>query len=388
MVNRTQEFSNYAEIDTFFKGFNSSGFVNWFNTNISKMSIWDGITINQSNWQKVWNNINILFGKPKVNLIEFLSINSIIVNETGGKFLPVTETVGANGYPGISYAYDSIVNKKQSYNTLSTNWSAFKSFNDSVYKSVHSHKPFGSALKDTTDNRWNSSTFPLGFSNNIPNETDTKGVQNTFITEADFFKFRGRGLIQTTGRANYKPIIKYILNYSGDNTTIINIKNSWSSYTGNLDSIASASSNTDWDSLFQNSDSIIANYACYVHSTSPGRYVNYNIINPSQSDSNLQTSIRNVALAIAGANAKAYADKYTQRVWQQITTLDNATPNSVNPSQTATPEQPQDAGRLDTTGQDPNSQVGQEKSGAISTLTNVFKPTITPSPISFNADGR
>lgn len=49
----------------------------------------------------------------------------------------------------------------------------------------------------------------------------------------------------------------------------------------------------------------------------------------------------------------------------------------------------QPTGRLESTGQDPNSQVGTDIgiSGTLASVSNVFKPTIKPEPISFNIDG-
>ena len=264
MVNRNQQFNNSSDIDSFFSQFNSAGFVDWFNKNISNDSIW-GIPIKkQANWQKVWGNVNLLFGKSSVNLIEFLSINSIMINETGGNFVPLTESVGSSGNPGLSYAYNKITGTKKSYNTLSTNWTALDLFNDPVYIAAHSNKPMASLLKNTTDTRWSGDSFPLGFSGNPSFETNISGKTNGFILEADFMKFRGRGYIQITGRDTYQSIIKYVQSYTGNNSIILNAKNSWKSYT-DLDSIASISTNQQWDDLFQKTDSIIANYGCYVH---------------------------------------------------------------------------------------------------------------------------
>jgi hypothetical protein len=58
------------------------------------------------------------------NLIEFLCLNSIMMNETGGTFKPLIEGLGFSGHPGISYAFDQISNVKLSYNTLNTNKTA------------------------------------------------------------------------------------------------------------------------------------------------------------------------------------------------------------------------------------------------------------------------
>ena len=83
MVNRAQEFSNPNEINAFFQKYNASGFVNWFNKNIAGDSNW-GIKIsNEDNWQKLWANINILFGKKTINLVEFLCMNSVYLGSPG-----------------------------------------------------------------------------------------------------------------------------------------------------------------------------------------------------------------------------------------------------------------------------------------------------------------
>ena len=387
-----QQFSNNVDINNFFKQFNADSYVDWFNKNIAKTQYWaKGIAggkgpvplSKQSNWEIVWANLPIIFGRQSVNLVEFLCIVSIMINETGGTFAPVSESVGSSGNPGISYAFNSISGIKSSYNTLNTNWTAYKLFNDPIYINVHGTKPMGSILKKTNDSRWSGNLFPLGFSGKVENETDKFGKTNGFIYESDFIKFRGRGYIQTTGRANYKPLISYVINYTGNDSTILSMKKAWSSYNGNLDSIASASTNAQWDTLFNGPNFIIANYAVRVHSDIGN---NYNVIDPNQSMVNLQKSIRNVALKIAGGNAKVYADVFLQRVLAQLNLINSySNPNTSIPIPTVqTPDNSSNPGRLETTGQDPNSQVnGDNITGSSPSLTNVFKPTVKPGPITF-----
>ena len=386
----SQIFTNNNDIDNFFKQFGSLGFVDWFNKNIKQTQPWAPIVlINQVNWEIVWANLPILFGRSSINLIEFLSINSIIINETGGKFVPVSEGVNKTSniaVPGIAYEFNSIKNiGKASYNTLSTNKTALSLFNDPVYISAHGTKPLSSTLKNTTDSRWSGTTFPIGFSGlNINDETSGSGIKNTFLTEADFFKFRGRGYIQTTGRNNYKPLISYILNYTGDDPTILSAQKTWSSFNGNIDSIASSSTNMQWDNLFQQKNFIIANYAVYIHSSQNG---NYNTIDSNQSNVNLQKSITNVSKKIGGV---VPASTFLSRVQVQLDLINSYTAGVYSPpvvavssTQSAVP------GRLASTGQDPNSQVGSNSDilGAISTITNIFKPSIRPTPISFDISG-
>jgi hypothetical protein len=402
MVNRAQEFGNFNEIDSFFKNFNSTGFVDWFNRYVSTSgnTIWYNeaggpIKINKlGNWQNVWNQIPLLFNRDKINLVEFLCMNSIITNETGGTFFPKSEAIGTNGHPGISYLFDKIDTsklKKQSYNTLSTNKDALSLFNDAVYKEAHSNEPL-SSLKDSTDNRWASQTFPQGFSAPQPlnNEVTPSGKTNTFLTNADFMKFRGRGYIQTTGRTNYIELISFVMNYNGADSIINKVKSEWDIYAPNLDSIASASLNSQWDDLFQKTN-ILACKSVYIHATKSEKINKniYSIIDPNQSESNLQKAIRFMGKKVSGG--EAYANKFLQRVLLQLEILDKNQPAIIQatPIKNEVVTQQQEAGRLERTSQDPNSQIGNNNNivGTIPTITNVFGPSIKPSAISFNMDG-
>lgn len=393
-------FSNCNDINNFFRKFNSSGFPDWFNKNISKTSPWAigetgksrSYTISQTNWEIIWNNIPVIFGRSSINLVEFLSICSIMINETGGTFVPVSEGVNKTTNvkaPGIAYEFNSI--GKLSYNTLSGNKTAYQLFNDPVYIAAHGTKPMSNILKNTSNAAWSGTNFPTGFSGlSISDETSANGLKNGFLIEADFFKFRGRGFIQTTSRINYKDLIKYVISYSGSDLPILNVKKEWSKYNGNLDTIATSSTNEQWDSLFQQKNYIVANYAVYIHAKAGNHY---STINPNQSPVSLEKSITNVAAKIAGGGPNtSYAKLFTQRVNIQLDLINKGTVDiKAIPSKVESiPVVNQEKGRLERTGQDPNSQIGNDKgiSGSISSLTNIFQPTIKPDAIVFNMNGK
>lgn len=392
---RITTFSNVNDIDVFFQKFGSTGFCDWFNRNIAGKQNWSGKRItNPSNFRKVWTNSAILLNKDTFNLVEFLCINSIIINETDGSFSPNSEIVGSNGHPGIAYAFDKIPGTKKSYNSEIDNKSAYDLFNSALYKQAHINKPYGLSpvkLADTTDTRWKSDTFPTGFSGNINNETDRSIKTNTFIGEADFMKFRGRGFIQTTGRGGYKLLVDYILNYTGSNKTILAIKDDWKPFGNDLDTICTISTNKQWDDLFQNSDFVVPSYSVWIHSNNAGKY---SWIDANQSDINLQKSIRNVASKVSGADATAYINLFYARVMQQLNLIEGTEDGAVsqgdstpNYQDTNTPQQNQELSRSERTNENPNNGTNQNNNqgGKIPGLTNVFRPTIKPTPIKFQA---
>ena len=381
---RSQTFTNVRDIDAFFQKLGSSGFVDWFNSNVGGRENWGGKRISgNDNWNKVWTSGNLIFNKDTFNLIEFLCINSIIINETGGTFKPISEGLGSNGHPGIAYAFDKISGTKLGYNTLSTNKTAYQLFRDSYFKSAHDTKPLGSVLKDSTDTRWSGDTFPQGFSGNIPSETDKGGKTNTFLSEADFVKFRGRGYIQTTGREVYKPIISYVLSYTGSDSVIKSIKSVWSSYNGNLDAIASISTNQQWDDLFQKTNSVIANFAVWIHASE----TKYSWIDANQSDSGLEKSIKNVASKIAGAGATKYHNLFYARVMQQLNLIENTEAGAIPPGATSStyPDTTnQDQSREERTGQDANSSDSKTTDQVTTpNIVNIFQPTLKAKQIKF-----
>ncbi len=91
---RNTTFKNSAEIDAFFKKYNSNGFTDWFNKNHGGK---EGFAAqgNRSSkkitgpdkWTQVWNHVKDLYNRDTVNLVEFLSINTIIINCTNSKII-------------------------------------------------------------------------------------------------------------------------------------------------------------------------------------------------------------------------------------------------------------------------------------------------------------
>ena len=387
---RSQSFKDVREIDSFFQKLGAKGFVDWFNSNIAGRANWGSVKLqNPSNWTRVWTNAKVIFNKESFNLIEFLSINSIMMNETGGTFTPLSEGLGSSGHPGISYGFDRISGLKLGYNTLNTNKTAYDLFRDSNFKNAHITKPFGSLLKDSSDTRWKGDTFPQGFSGNVPNETNVSGKTNTFLTEADFVKFRGRGYIQTTGRTVYFSIIDFILAYNGDNKVINSIRSEWSKYNGNKDAIASASTNQQWNDLFQKTESIIANHAVYIHAKSGGAKgkKNYHWIDAASSDSVLEKNIKDVAYCVAGGGATKYANLFYGRVMQQLNLIEDTEAGPVPPlgATSSTPDNnAQDQSREERTGEDPNSSSSKTQGEVKSNIINAFPPTLKAKEIKFN----
>lgn len=313
-------FADASEIDAFFIEHGGQDFINWFNTHVGAKQFWGKVgsraalmIANDSQaherFDQLWSaeSIHAIFDSGQITLLQFLALQSIVVNETGGRMIPLTEGVGRIGHPGIAYAFDKIAGIKKSYNTLPGNKTCMQCFNDPAYNRAFIHLPLANKLNNSTNTVWAGEVFPQSIA-----PTSTNPGISGYLLEADFFKFRGRGFIQTTGRANYKQLINFIMSYKGVNELILSIKAAWSNLSGDADVLASISTNVNWDNLFQKSDNLIACRAIRTHNITGGNYLEKLNIQ------NLKT-VFNMGLRISGATN--YATLFQNRVQQILASL-------------------------------------------------------------------
>ena len=301
-------FANANDVNSYFAQFGQPSFVAWFNANAANKGPWAHRSLGtgagvEANFTAIWDRIPQIFGTTNINLLQFLSLMSILINEVGGTLAPISERVGTKDHPGLAYAFDRIKDLKASYNTGSLNWSAFKCFNDADFIQAHGSKPKGAQLQNTTDARWKGDVWPSGFA------TDVDPSVNGFIMEADFYKFRGRGLIQSTWRSAYKDLIGFIQSYTGTQAAISSRTQQWTGLS--QDKVASISSNADWDELFTQSSLEIPCVAIAQHNQRAGNYLalagNAATLNGKDGG-----SIWNVGRRISGGSK--YADLFRSRV--------------------------------------------------------------------------
>jgi hypothetical protein len=263
-------FATAADIDGYFARQGASSFIDWFNHNLAGRAPWEHRAIGNgaqvaANFKAIWDRIPHIFGSAQINLLQFLSLMSIMINEVGATLGPVAEKVGTHGHPGLAYAFDIIPGLKRSYNDGGPNWTAYRCFRDPDFIAAHGAKALGTQLQNTSDTRWSGHAYPDGY------PTDPNPAVAGFIMEADFYKFRGRGLIQTTWRGAYLNLIRFVQGYTGAQSQILARQNAWAGM--DPDKAANASSNADWDALFMDSALEIACVAIAQHSAGAGHYL-------------------------------------------------------------------------------------------------------------------
>lgn len=323
-MTRTVQFSGAGDIDGYFVKTAGRDFISWFNACAAGRKYWlrAASTVPLSiatdrtardHFNELWSpeSIAIIAETGRLTLLQFIALQSIIINETGGTLVPRTEIVGSPGHPGISYAFDSIPGLKKSYNTLPANKNCFLLFNDPDYNKEFGSLPLADQLMNTTDRVWQGSVYPQQTIS-----TSTLPAVTGYVLEADFFKFRGRGFIQTTGRANYIKLIQFIAAYTGSNAVLTGIKNRWKSLSGNADTLASISTNADWDNLFQESSCLVAGKAIAIHNAASGCYLQE--LGNVTCDT-IARMLYNMGLRISGADN--YAMLFQNRVLQVLDLL-------------------------------------------------------------------
>ncbi|MER8388349.1 hypothetical protein NKH14_23015 [Mesorhizobium sp. M1380] len=199
---------------------------------------------------------------------------SVFINEVEGRLVNRSEATGTKDHLGISYLFDVVertdpktgrVWRKQSYNVGALNRSAGLLFSDALFNKAHGSLALGSQLANTKDPVWYGSRYPVEIF-----AVSQKQSEVGYILEADFYKFRGRGLIQTTWRENYKKIIRFIKSYKGTSEVINEYKEQWSALSD--DDACTVSTNSDWDSLFGDSGKAVLCEAIRIHANQ-GKYL-------------------------------------------------------------------------------------------------------------------
>ena len=316
-------FRNGTDVTEFFNAVAKADFITWFNAHCATKEAWAGKSIGvseqvKSRFRQIWDNIPVMFDSESASLLQFAALMSIVINEAGQQLLPVTEVCGTAGCPGLSYPFNSIPGVKRSYNAAPQNRLAGELFfHDEQFWTAHSHRAAADLIRGMagTKQLWNGTVYPRHL---FPTSLDP--ALSGFIQQADFFKFRGRGLIQVTWRANYRPIVAFVQGYAGDNAMVAEYRVRWASVSP--DGACTTSSNEDWDALFQRTDFIVASRAIALHNSACGNYLRLSS-DPAvlSAVSAVEGSLYNVGHRISGGSS--YAALFSRRVAQILNTLNH-----------------------------------------------------------------
>jgi hypothetical protein len=331
-------FANGTDINNWFLAQTGKEFIDWFNATHAAKGFWadqyvrdpvtgavvkdaqghakvewSGRTIPNNakvkqHFVDFWDRIPLIYAPAgQIGLIDFISLMAIGINEKSGDLVSIGE-IGS-----LKYMFEA--GAKSSYN-VAPNRNAFDLFNDAKFNQAHDTKVLGAQHKNTANVAWKGQVWPVG----VPTSTDPAATG--YIREADFYKFRGRGIIQTTWRSAYVGLIDFVRAYTGPNATIQTFKTNWTA--GVPADIATTSSNAEWDQLFGEID--FAAHAIAVHSNSKGGYLTLDVVADDGANGGLnghydkQGTIRHIGRSIGWPS---YGEIFYKRVVQMLNSLGN-----------------------------------------------------------------
>jgi len=282
------EFGNATELEAWFAS--SGGFADWFNRTLSGhapfvrpgrggvLRVPTGAGA-RARFRGFWDALEVAYGRPRVSLLEFAALMAIVLNETDGDFAGRTESSGRGGggrtdargpHRGLAYFFDRIELRpghwKASYNHLDGGLTAGQLFNDDAYVAAHGHLGGADRLARRGNDyggAWNGDVYPA-----TEFSTDEHAAETAFVREADFYKFRGRGIIQTTGRGSYLHLVRHIRTYRGTDPTLNALKVRWSAVSD--ETACTVSTNDEWERLFAVPEMLGVAFA--LHSGGPHGY--------------------------------------------------------------------------------------------------------------------